>query len=67
MERIAQAREWPKDWVGGQVMHLRTFHTVLGEPSLLKLPFEVIAAVFKHMAEAFIAVWILKVVKDVPP
>lgn len=64
MEGIAQARQWPKDWVGGQVAHLNNFYREWSEPSFLELPFEMITAVFQHMAEAPVAVWILEVLVD---
>jgi hypothetical protein len=67
MKWVAQQSEWDMERICGQVMHLRIFHTILGESGLLKLPIEVIAAVFKHMKERDIVIWVLKMVKDLPP
>jgi hypothetical protein len=46
------------------MVHLRIFYAASREPGLLHLPIEVIATIFKHMAESNILIGILKIVKD---
>ncbi len=49
------------------MVHLRIFHAVFCESGLLKLPIEVIAAVFEHMKESDVVIWVSKIVEDLPP
>ena len=49
------------------MVHLRIFYAALREPSLLKLPIEMIATIFKHVTESDFGIWILEIVKDGPP
>jgi len=64
MQRITQKSEWPKEWVGWEVVHLNILYAVLLEADLFKLPVEMIATVFKHVTEGDIFIRILKIVED---
>src|SRR5580700_9658436 len=49
------------------MVHLRILHAALRESTLLELPIEMIAAIFKDMKESNVVVRILKIVKDLTP
>ena len=43
------------------------FYAAFRESSLLKLPIEVLATIFKHMTKSSVRIWILKIVEDWVP
>lgn len=68
MERITQQSEWPEQRICWQALHLATLNPAFLKPSLLKLPRQVIATIFKYVPEGDIGViWILKILKHAPP
>ena len=67
MQRIAQQSERPKERICGDVVHLRIFNAASRESGLLELPTEMLAAIFKHMAERGFVFRVSKIVKDRMP
>src|ERR1039458_9834219 len=49
------------------MVHIRIFHAVFREASLLKLPLEMVPTVFEHMKKCCVVIGVSKIVEDLPP
>jgi len=63
MQRIAQQSKRAVERIRRHVVKLTILDAVLRKSGRLELPIEMLATIFKHMAQSDISVWVLEIIE----